>query len=113
MTDETDRPEAGPGLTLDVDLDAPPEKVWRALTIPAFREQWLPAADLADPTPLEADPGSVRYRMRDPAPPHTESVVTFQVGPGDEGGTRLTIVHGRTPPRMAANTNRACRARAA
>ena len=36
MSDRTDRPE----LVLEYDLDAPPEKVWRALSIPAFRERF-------------------------------------------------------------------------
>ncbi|WP_440495982.1 SRPBCC family protein, partial [Serratia sarumanii] len=29
-------------LILEYSLDAPPEKVWRALSIPELREQWLP-----------------------------------------------------------------------
>lgn len=108
----TDAPEDAP-LVLDVELDAPPEKVWRALTIPAFREQWLPGRDLAVPEPEPAGGTAVRYRMREAAPPHIESVVTFEVGPGAGGGTRLTIVHAPLPLRAAANDNRACLARAA
>ena len=81
-------------IVLDYELDAPPEKVWRALSIPALREQWLPASALADPEPLAATPGvEVRYRMRDTLPPCLESVVTFQLSPTADGGTRLTIVH--------------------
>lgn len=37
-----------PPLVLEYSLDAPPEKVWRAVGIPALREQWLPNAVLAD-----------------------------------------------------------------
>ncbi|MBF4190164.1 SRPBCC domain-containing protein, partial [Serratia ureilytica] len=29
-------------LVLEYSLDAPPEKVWRALSEPELREQWLP-----------------------------------------------------------------------
>ena len=51
-------------------LDAPPEKVWRAISIPAFREKWLPDAALVDAEPLSSAPGEeVRYRMRDDEPP--------------------------------------------
>ncbi len=31
-----------PGIELEYDLDEPPQKVWRAISIPAFREHWLP-----------------------------------------------------------------------
>lgn len=81
-------------LVLDYDLDAPPEKVWRAISVPALREQWLPDGALADPEPLAATPGvEIRYRMRETLPPCLESVVTFQLSPNADGGTRLTIVH--------------------
>ncbi|MGJ5130704.1 SRPBCC family protein [Bradyrhizobium oligotrophicum] len=107
-------------LVLDYELDAPPEKVWRAISIPALRENWLPRGDLADAAPISATPGEeVRYRMRDHEPPYLESIVTFQVMPNAEGGTRLRIIHGlvattlmrRTP--SAANSNRRSLMRAA
>lgn len=99
-------------LVLDYELDAPPEKVWRAISIPALRENWLPKGELADAAPISSTPGEeVRYRMRDDEPPYLESIVTFQVMPNAAGGTRLRIIHGlvatnlmrRTPP--AANSN--------
>jgi uncharacterized protein YndB with AHSA1/START domain len=107
-------------LVLDYDLDAPPEKVWRAISIPAFREAWLPTGDLADIAPVSSAPGEeIRYRMRDGEPPFLESVVTFQLTPNTEGGTRLRIIHGLAdarlssrPPR-AANNNGSCLLRAA
>ncbi|WP_063582215.1 SRPBCC family protein [Achromobacter ruhlandii] len=81
-------------LVLDYDLDAPPEKVWRAISVPALREQWLPDGALAAAEPLAATPGvEIRYRMRETLPPCLESVVTFQLSPNADGGTRLTIVH--------------------
>lgn len=81
-------------LVLDYELDAPPEKVWRAISIPALREQWLPDGALADAEPLATTPGvEVRYRMRETLPPCLASVVTFQLSPTADGGTRLTIVH--------------------
>lgn len=81
-------------LVLEYDLDAPPAKVWRAISIPAFREQWLPAAALADPDAVAVTPGEeIRYRMRDAAPPFRESHVTFGIASNADGGTRLRIVH--------------------
>ena len=43
-------PASTPGadrIVQDYDLDAPPQKVWRAISIPELRAHWLPAADLA------------------------------------------------------------------
>lgn len=86
-----------PHLTLEYDLDAPPDRVWRAISQPAFREAWLPARDLADERPVSSEPGrQVGYRLREAAPPFLESVVTFQLRPNADGGTRLRIVHGLT-----------------
>jgi uncharacterized protein YndB with AHSA1/START domain len=116
----TDAEERTTDLVFDYELDAPVEKVWRALSIPAFREKWLPGAGLADAAPLSAAPcEEIRYRMRDDEPPFLESVVTFQVTPNADGGTRLRIIHGlvdarlaRDPPK-AANSNSPCLMRAA
>jgi len=101
-------------LLFDSALDAPPEKVWRAITIPELRDRWLPARDLAEPEPVSQTPGEeVTYRLKDDAPPFLESTVVFQVRPEVAGhGSRLTILHrltdlrivSRTPP--AANSNR-------
>jgi len=107
-------------LVLEYELDAPVDKVWRALSIPAFREKWLPTQDLVDTEPVSSVPREeVRYRMRDDEPPYLESTVTFQVLPNAVGGTRLRIIHGpvaaraqRQPPR-AANSNWPCLMRAA
>ena len=103
---ETDTPSEE--LVLDYELAAPPEKVWRAISIPAFREQWLPGGDLADPEPVASAPGeAISYRMRDEAPCAVPSMVTFHIRPNGEGGTRLRIVQEpmlRAP--AAANDNR-------
>jgi len=98
-------------LVLQYELDAPPEKVWRALSIPEFREKWLPEADLAEAKPLSTVPGvEIRFRMRDREPPNLESIVAFQIRT-ETGRTILRIVHrlvdtqparGRSP---AANSN--------
>ena len=108
MTLKDDQDEAAE-LVFEVDLDAPPEKVWRALSIDAFRERWLPGEDLADPEPVASVPGEeLRYRMREDAA--GESLVTFQIRAIGVGGTRLRIVHSLAPAQglvpQAANANR-------
>jgi uncharacterized protein YndB with AHSA1/START domain len=107
-------------LVLDYQLDAPPEKVWRAISNPVFRERWLPNAELADAKPVSSKPGEeVCYRMRDDEPPFLESIVTLQVRPDIAGGTRLRIIHELADGTLkqliprAANSNRRCLMRAA
>lgn len=81
-------------LVQEYQLDAPPEKVWRAISIAEYREAWLPNAVLTQAEPIASDPGkSIHYRLRDDAPPYLKSDVTFLIAPDDAGGTRLTIVH--------------------
>ncbi|MFT4266372.1 MAG: polyketide cyclase [Xenophilus sp.] len=88
-------------LVLEYELDAPPEKVWRAMTIPAFREKWLPSDALADAEPVASKRNEeVQYRIRDDAPPFLESVVTFQVIPHAVGGTLLKVIHRLTDARI-------------
>ena len=107
-------------LVLEFELEAPPEKVWRAVRLAEFREKWLPDDALADPDPISSVPGrEVSYRIRDDAPPFFESVVTFQIGPRVENGTLLKIVHRLTDARagfrlgQAANNNGSALMRAA
>jgi uncharacterized protein YndB with AHSA1/START domain len=115
--DLADREQADQ-LAFEYELDAPPEKVWRALTIAEFREKWLPKAALADTEPVYSAPGEeIGYRMRDDEPPFLESVVTFQVKPNADGGTDLRIIHRLSDPRLQlprpANSNARCLMRAA
>lgn len=108
------------GIALDYELDAPPQKVWRALSTPELRDTWLPDSALADPEAIPvADGEALRYRMRERTPPFLESIVTFRIAPNDTGGTRLTVIHepsdlqfGRLI-RASANTNGPPLARAA
>ncbi|TYC52969.1 polyketide cyclase [Rhodobacterales bacterium] len=95
-------------LVQEYPLEAPPEKVWRALTIPALRQRWLPDQDLAEVKPLAEMPGEeISFRMRDDAPPYLESVVAFQLRPGSNGGTILRIVHRLADDRLASQKARA------
>jgi uncharacterized protein YndB with AHSA1/START domain len=107
-------------LVFDVELDAPPQKVWRALSIAAFRDKWLPKAALADAEPVRSVPGEeIGYRMRDDEPPFLHSIVTFQLKPNADGGTRLRIIHRLADARTRhalpkpANSNGRCLMRAA
>lgn len=111
---ESDTQDRTKQLVFEYQLDAPPEKVWRALSIPAFRERWLPAEVEA----LSGVPGEeMRYRLREDEPPFLESVVTFQLAP-NEGGTELRIIHSLTDARLIetpapANSNQPLMLRAA
>jgi uncharacterized protein YndB with AHSA1/START domain len=107
-------------LVFDYELDAPPQKVWRALSVPGFREEWLPKAALADAEPVRSVPGEeIGYRMRDDEPPFLHSIVMFQLSPNADGGTHLRIIHRLTDRRTrhdlpkAANSNGRCLMRAA
>ncbi len=100
-------------IELEYELDAAPQKVWRAISIAEFRENWLPSGALADPEPASCKPGvEISYRMRESQPPFLESMVTFRIAPGIAGGTCLRVIHElndtrtkRTAP-AAANSNR-------
>lgn len=88
-------------LVLDYELDFPPEKVWRALSTPSFREQWLPQQELLSQDPVsQIEEKEISYRMRDSEPPYLESVVSFQLQPTQAGGTLLRIVHGLADMRL-------------
>lgn len=107
---QAEAPESG--FEQRYELDAPPEKVWRAISIAEFRERWLPKEALADPQSLSETPGKeIRYRLRDDSPPFLESIVTFAIAPNTSGGTSLRIIHeltGATSERLTrsvANSN--------
>jgi uncharacterized protein YndB with AHSA1/START domain len=119
MTDDTR------SLVVEAELDAPPERVWRALSDPSLSSQWLPHGKVGtrpgerfslddegrriDCEVLDAEPGQrlrLSWREADSA---VSSQVTFVVSPGVAGGARLRIVHepvvasltGRRPPAIA------------
>ena len=94
MSDIANDPREEPEIALEYELDAAPEKVWRAFAVAAFRERWLPQADLAGPEPIASSPGvEVRYRMREEGAPFQQSTVTFRIEPGLKGGALLRIIH--------------------
>ncbi len=95
----------------EFDLNQPPQKVWRAISLPEFRESWLPTDALAELEPTILEPGqSVSYRMRERTAPFLESTVTFEIASNGSGGTCLRILHeltdeGARRVRQAANSN--------
>ncbi|ACA16781.1 Activator of Hsp90 ATPase 1 family protein [Methylobacterium sp. 4-46] len=109
--------EAAPQVVASCDIAAAPALVWRALTVPEIVAEWLgpvsPAAgdalrlDLpaAEGGPvacemLEAVPHErLSYRWRDA---FGDSVVTFDLTPGPDGGTHLRVVHRPVAARRAA-----------
>jgi uncharacterized protein YndB with AHSA1/START domain len=105
-----------------VEIDAPPADVWRALTDSDLLRRWLGGAEVrstwrpGDPisfegvlagtayhdrgTVVEAHPGRLlRYDhwselSRGPDTPEARSLITFELSPAN-GGTRLTMTHER------------------
>jgi len=102
---DTETEKQAADLVFEYELDAPPERVWRAISIPGFRDKWLPQEDLADADPVPTAPGEeIRYAIRDGEPPFLESTVTFQISPGADGGSILRVVHGLTDKRLVPRT---------
>lgn len=97
-------------LVFECALDAPPEKVWRALTIPEYLERWLKpekALDLAVVTSEENR--SLTYRWREAGQGAVsaveDSLVTFELTPTIEGGTWFKLTHAPMAVPVAANSN--------
>lgn len=97
-------------LVFETALDAPPEKVWRALTIPEYLERWLqkPADTQLDIVASDENK-SLTYRWRDPgqgaAADPQESLVTFELTPQADGGTWFRLTHAPVAVPVAANNN--------
>ncbi len=118
----TDKPDAGAterALVFECDLEAPPEKVWRALAEPELLAAWLMPSDMRAPAqagerfqlrPAANDdaPGGIDCEVLESDPPHRlrygwregprdgrglDSTVTFILRGTAGGGTRLVIVH--------------------
>ena len=74
-------------VLMDCFLDAPPGAVWRAISEPELREEWLGAAgEVVELSP----PDSLTLRWTEDDPP---SLITFRIEPGESGGACLRIVH--------------------
>jgi len=105
-------------VVVETDLEAAPEKVWRALSEPALCGAWLLPGDVAaepghrfafddagrriDCEVLEAEPARrLRLSWRE-AEGGVASEVTFDLAPTPAGGTRLRVVHGPVVASLAA-----------
>lgn len=119
MTDKHDhagKNDAVPPFVTECDLPHPPEKVWRALTVPELLAAWLMPNDIdasegsrfafrdgtdepIECTVLEAEPFRLlRYSWQDREARDNAltSVVTFELSDAVAGGTRLRITHSGT-----------------
>ncbi|MBV9995402.1 MAG: hypothetical protein JO127_09325 [Caulobacteraceae bacterium] len=87
MTEASELPQ---DLAFEVELDAPPEKVWRALAIPEIRAAWLgePDAGAAEAQILEA---GARLSIRWPIDRGVSQIV-IEIAPAG-AGTRLRVTH--------------------
>lgn len=119
MTETADPTATDRSLVFECELDAPPERVWRALTERALVAQWLMPNDMraAAGARFQFRPAANDDALREPAiecevievdPPHRlsyswregprdarrlDSTVTFVLHAIAGGGTRLIIVH--------------------
>mgnify|MGYP003664271046 CR=1 FL=1 len=99
-------------LVFECSLDAPPEKVWRALSIPEYLERWLKPGDDVELAVMAAQENkSLTYHWREAgqgAVGDTEdSVVTFELTPTEDGGTWFKLTHAPMVVPVAANSNAA------
>jgi uncharacterized protein YndB with AHSA1/START domain len=89
----------GDSLIYEFELDAPLDKVWHALTDPALVARWM----LPEPTEPDAQ---VELHLATRRPPHyvayywraedePESLVSFELRTGADGGTHLRLTQQR------------------
>lgn len=97
-------------LVFECALDAPPEKVWRALTIPEYLARWLKPAQGVDLDVVNAEENrSLTYRWRESGQGAVvgmeDSIVTFELTPTTDGGTWFRLTHAPLAIPTAANSN--------
>jgi uncharacterized protein YndB with AHSA1/START domain len=94
----------------ECNLDAPPEKVWRAIATPELREAWLGEPEGGQAEVVRAEPGA-GLDLFWPTP-EGPSLVSFEIREGEGGTTHLTIVHRLLEPNVVAFGPRRAIARA-
>ena len=97
-------------LTFECALDAPPEKVWRALTVPEYLERWLKPEQKIELAVVTAEENrSLTYRWREAGQGAVvgmeDSLVTFELPPTNDGGTWFRLTHAPMAVPVAANSN--------
>jgi hypothetical protein len=95
-------PPSEPQLEFTFEFDEHPEKVWKAISVEAFRQQWLPDQNVLEVL-HEAHLEQLELLIEEAEPPHERGVVTFSVRANCRGGTIFGVVHRRTMVRAAAN----------
>ncbi len=99
MSDDLATTEADE-LTFEAELDALPEKVWRAIATPELREAWLGEPEAGPAHIVRAEPPG-RLDLAWPTR-EGDSVVSFEIAAGEDGGSHLTIVHRALAPKVVA-----------
>ncbi|PWK69871.1 SRPBCC domain-containing protein [Aminobacter sp. AP02] len=103
MTDAQPQNNNDEDVVVECELEAAPEKVWRALTVPELVATWLdvpahqgggfnndgPAYRIVEALPYSR----VRYAWSDAATTELESFVTFDLCPNGDGGTSFRLTH--------------------
>lgn len=98
-------------LVFECSLEAAPEKVWRALTVPEYLERWLkPDGAVIDMAVVSAEENkSLTYRWRESGQGAIvgaeDSLVTFELTPMADGGTWFRLTHTPVAVPAAANSN--------
>ncbi|MDZ5697761.1 SRPBCC domain-containing protein [Chelativorans sp. M5D2P16] len=93
-------------VIVECEIEASPEKLWRALTDEELAADWLGAFPMTEEGParqgpsfrvLEAEPYSrLRYAWHDPENPDAPRVVTIELAPLGEGKMHFRLTHGAT-----------------
>jgi uncharacterized protein YndB with AHSA1/START domain len=78
-------------LVFEAYLEALPEQVWRALSVPELRAAWLGEAEEAAAEVIRSDEGE-RLVLDWPSG-GLDTEVSFEIAPAEGGGTNLRIVH--------------------
>lgn len=100
-------------VVVECELDASPEKVWQALTVPELVSEWLDVEPASAGREIgyavtEARPHSyVRYEWHDNTSTRPRSFVTFELTPREGGRTHFRLTHSAAATALAgANSNR-------
>lgn len=122
MSEQSEQSECDTPIVEERELDAPPARVWRAVTRPELLELWIGFAPgpadgaRASYRIVEAHaPRHVAYEWHDPQTDEPLSTVRIALDPAPGGRTRLRLTHigTRGRPMAAANDNRPALSRAA
>lgn len=97
-------------LVFECTLDAPPDQVWRALTVPEYLARWLRPVEAVDLSVVTAEENkSLTYRWREAGEGAVvgaeDSLVTFELTATDDGGTWFRLTHAPAVVPVAANSN--------